>query len=609
MKFPWLKTISFFLLTNLIYCQEISLFQQFNGHYDYLAIGNTLNEAENNGNSFCEILPQSSANLNLDDNSNIVAAYLYWAGSGSGDLDITLNDTDFTATETYTVDYEDAINGTLTYFSCFADITEFILENGNIDYTLSNLDLSEVLESNPGYCANRTNFAGWSIYVVFEDETLPLNQINLFQGLEIINRNVQEKTIYLEDVNILDNEGAKIGFLAWEGDTALNYGESLFLNGNLLSNPPLNPSNNAFNGTNSFNNSSELYNCDIDFYNIQNYINIGDTTVEITLTTGDYNENGNFAADLIILNNIITVLNSQLPDATTDITEAQVLCGNQQIALNFYINNFNATDYLPANTQVSIYADNTLLDTVYTYDDIEIGESEYFELVIDLPSNFENYITITVMADDIGDGTGIVTELNETNNFDLVGLEISPFEILELDPMKGCDLGFNKAFFNLVAHIQDLPNYSESEFFTSLDDLFLGDFEIIDPENYQNSLDPEPIFVKIPSDSCFNIYTFDLTTENCPPYIPEVFTPNGDGYNDWFNIQGLYNIFENHNLLIYNRYGTLIFEGNNHTKWFGEANKGLNNLHKPLPTGTYFYILNLNDPAYDILTGWVYLTR
>lgn len=100
-----------------------------------------------------------------------------------------------------------------------------------------------------------------------------------------------------------------------------------------------------------------------------------------------------------------------------------------------------------------------------------------------------------------------------------------------------------------------------------------------------------------------------MTTQNCPPTVPQVFTPNGDGYNDWFNIQGLYDIFENHNLLIYNRYGTLIFEGDNLKRWEGKANKGLNNLNKPLPTGTYFYILYLNDPDYDTLTGWVYLTK
>ena len=46
------------------------------------------------------------------------------------------------------------------------------------------------------------------------------------------------------------------------------------INGNLIANPPLNPENNAFNGTNSFTGASDLYNMDLDVYNIQNNIHI-----------------------------------------------------------------------------------------------------------------------------------------------------------------------------------------------------------------------------------------------------------------------------------------------------------------------------------------------
>ena len=59
---------------------------------------------------------------------------------------------------------------------------------------------------------------------------------------------------------------AKIGFTAWEGDSNLAVNETLRVNGNIISNPPLNPEENAFNGTNSFTGSSQLYNMDLDFY-------------------------------------------------------------------------------------------------------------------------------------------------------------------------------------------------------------------------------------------------------------------------------------------------------------------------------------------------------
>ena len=54
----------------------ISLFQQFNGRYDFTAIGNTLNENENN-DGYCGMLSESSATLNLAPNQTLVSAHLY----------------------------------------------------------------------------------------------------------------------------------------------------------------------------------------------------------------------------------------------------------------------------------------------------------------------------------------------------------------------------------------------------------------------------------------------------------------------------------------------------------------------------------------------------
>ncbi|WP_084176742.1 T9SS type B sorting domain-containing protein [Mangrovimonas yunxiaonensis] len=611
--------IFFVLITSCLFLsatclgQEISLYNQFNGRYDYLAIGNTLNAAENNlSTGFCDTLPASSATLNLSDDYNIIAAYLYWAGSGEGDLNIAVNNVDIQAEETYYVDYNDPNYGPLTYFSCFTNITTLILDQGNTSYEISNLDISQALANNPGYCGNRTNFAGWSIYVVYENNNLPLNQINLFQGLEIINRNVQEKNILLENVNVLDNQGAKIGFLTWEGDAALNYGESLFINNNLLSNPPLNPSDNAFNGTNSFTNSNTLYNCDIDYYNIQNYIAIGDTAVNIKLTTGDFNESGGFSADLIIINNIITVLNSQLPDATITLDNYALECGNRNIILTYTVHNANSTDVLPANTPITFYADNTNIGTTQTNSNLAIGTTESGSLQVTIPESLGQEFTIQAIVDDTGNGAGIVTELNETNNTsNPLAVALLTITNTTLPPLAGCDSGYNQTFFNLTAHLMDIePNGAPFSFYTSLEDLQNNTFEIITPENFQNTTTPQTIYVKSPTQDCYQIFNFNVLVENCPPTIPQVFTPNNDGYNDWFNIQGLYHIFEHHKLLIYNRWGTLIFEGDNDTPWEGRANRGLNNQGDLLPVGTYFYVLYLNDPHYEkSITGWVYLNR
>ena len=99
----------------------------------------------------------------------------------------------------------------------------------------------------------------------------------------------------------------------------------------------------------------------------------------------------------------------------------------------------------------------------------------------------------------------------------------------------------------------------------------------------------------------------EFPENNCQINIPQGLSPNGDGFNDFFNIEGLYNIFLNHKLLIYNRYGSLVFVGNNDKKWDGTSNHGIFSNSKRLPTGTYFYVLYLNEDNYSSKTGWVYL--
>ena len=601
--------IFLFVYTTSSFAQDIQLFQQFNGRYDYTAIGNTLNPFENNLDfSFCFPLESSSADLNLPASTTITAAYLYWAGSGSGDTNVTLNGLSVEADDTYTVDYTETT--TLTYFSCYADITSFIISEGNTTYELSDLDITDALTNNSSYCTNRTNFAGWSIYIVYEDATLPLNQVNLYQGLEIINRNNQEKIIEIDNLNVIDNVGAKIGFLAWEGDNSLNYGESLSINDNVISNPPLNLGDNAFNGTNTFTNSNTYYNCDLDVYDIQNNISIGDTSATIKLTTGDFDANGQFRADLIIINNIITVLNSQLPDATIVLEDYIINCGDRTIVVDYTVFNSNSTEILPANTPIAFYAEGILIGQSQTQNDIAIGASEIGSMTLTLPDEIGDIFLLTLVVDDDGTGNGVVPEIIEINN-----IAESIIELLVLPPIQilpdyiGCNEGFNSANFDLVDIFLVSENIlSEISFYESLEDLETNENDIINPENYSNSNNPQTIYVKVDNAPCYDIYEFEVSVENCPPYVPEGFSPNDDGTNDWFNIQGLYNIFENHELKIFNRYGTLIFEGDNDKKWHGLVNRGLNNHGKIVPVGTYYYILNPNDTGYKPLMGWVYVS-
>ena len=71
-----------------------------------------------------------------------------------------------------------------------------------------------------------------------------------------------------------------------------------------------------------------------------------------------------------------------------------------------------------------------------------------------------------------------------------------------------------------------------------------------------------------------------------------VFTPGShDGFNDVFEID--LNNHANHELLIYNRWGDLVFESyKNNTRDDSLAwNGNVDNVGQPCPSGTYFFIL------------------
>lgn len=110
---------------------------------------------------------------------------------------------------------------------------------------------------------------------------------------------------------------------------------------------------------------------------------------------------------------------------------------------------------------------------------------------------------------------------------------------------------------------------------------------------------PQTVYVYAVTDDglCVDQSEFTISFKDCP--IPKGISPNGDGYNDRFNLS-------QHavtSIQIYNRYGTEVyrFEGNYTDQWYGQSQAG-----KPLPDGTYYYVLLSNNKT---RTGWVYINR
>ncbi len=89
-------------------------------------------------------------------------------------------------------------------------------------------------------------------------------------------------------------------------------------------------------------------------------------------------------------------------------------------------------------------------------------------------------------------------------------------------------------------------------------------------------------------------------------FIPEGFSPNGDGFNDRFVILGLENFPENE-LMVFNRQGVEVFHRVNYENdWDGRPESG-SILGGILPEGTYYYIFKFGEQ--NIRKGTIYLNR
>ena len=86
------------------------------------------------------------------------------------------------------------------------------------------------------------------------------------------------------------------------------------------------------------------------------------------------------------------------------------------------------------------------------------------------------------------------------------------------------------------------------------------------------------------------------------PHIPNVFSPNGDGINDTWQLQYL-NSYPNCEVDVYNRYGQHIFHSNGYNKpWDGTFNGS------PLPVATYYYTINTKKHTH-VFSGSVTIIR
>ena len=137
--------------------------------------------------------------------------------------------------------------------------------------------------------------------------------------------------------------------------------------------------------------------------------------------------------------------------------------------------------------------------------------------------------------------------------------------------------------------------------------------------NWSNGSDQDVIIVSPDSTQYFSLSIYDgcdqeihdsvLVWNQCPVENINVFTPNNDGINDFFVPVNL-DDYPNPSVLVYNRWGKLVYANENYQyDWGGTHFKSGNELND----GLYYYIVDPESNKYDytttLINGYVHLIR
>lgn len=112
---------------------------------------------------------------------------------------------------------------------------------------------------------------------------------------------------------------------------------------------------------------------------------------------------------------------------------------------------------------------------------------------------------------------------------------------------------------------------------------------------------PDELIYELCLDACPNMCDTALVRLQVFPIlrIPDVITPNGDGVNDTFQIEGIER-FPDNELFIYNRWGREIYSTEQYANEWDATFNGT-----PVPNGTYFYVLNNKRTGEELGKGYV----
>ncbi len=253
---------------------DLTSIYSISGPFELVATGGTF-RTKSNDEDCTAVTDSSTAQLSLPTGAQVEKAFLFWAASDSEiDDTVTLNGSQVMASSSncHLSEYS-GVNG-LSFYGCYADVTDLVKSYGSGTYTLTDLTINT---GSPwsDYC---TVLGGWSLIVIYkESNSTDMKYIHLYEGFKIVHNNSFSKD--LTGFIAADNPSLKVLSIVWEGDPDLNNNEELEINGHAA-------------GTNLFDSNStaipkdDTYGVDIDSVDASQYVNPGDTSLNWAFSTG-----------------------------------------------------------------------------------------------------------------------------------------------------------------------------------------------------------------------------------------------------------------------------------------------------------------------------------
>lgn len=221
-----------------------------------------------------------------------------------------------------------------------------------------------------------------------------------------------------------------------------------------------------------------------------------------------------------------------------------------------------------------------LNDTCITYTGIEPGlDSACIILCDDLGLCDTTYVYITTLPSD--DMLPIAVNDTVTSGMDL-------------------PIGINVLENDIILNVQDFFILNQPN---NGDVLFLpdGTANYVPDPGYCDSVVPDSFTYVVCNPIGCDTATVFVYVECTELIVYDGFSPNNDGVNETFVIQGL-NLFGNHKVYVFNRWGERVYESENYQNDWDGTWEG-----KDLPDGTYFYMIEIDGE--DTRTGYIQLNR